>query len=59
MSLPTRKIGDTEVSSIGYGAMGISAYYGTTEPDEERFKVTSSPILLFMSVDCVSISTID
>jgi aryl-alcohol dehydrogenase-like predicted oxidoreductase len=39
MSLPTRKIGDTEVSSIGYGAMGISAYYGTTEPDEERFKV--------------------
>jgi aryl-alcohol dehydrogenase-like predicted oxidoreductase len=39
MSLPTRKIGDTAVSSIGYGAMGISAAYGKIDSDEERFKV--------------------
>ncbi|KAG1741422.1 NADP-dependent oxidoreductase domain-containing protein [Suillus paluster] len=35
----TRKIGTDDVSAIGFGAMGISAYYGQTEPDEERFKV--------------------
>ncbi|KAN0073779.1 NADP-dependent oxidoreductase domain containing protein [Tylopilus felleus] len=41
MAYPTRKIGkdNTPVSPIGFGAMGISAYYGETEPDEERFKV--------------------
>ncbi|KAG9309676.1 NADP-dependent oxidoreductase domain-containing protein [Chiua virens] len=39
MSYPTRKIGNTPVSAIGFGAMGISAFYGTTDPDEERFKV--------------------
>lgn len=41
MAYPTRKIGkgDTSVSAIGFGAMGISAYYGDTEPDEERLKV--------------------
>ncbi|KZP08099.1 Aldo/keto reductase [Athelia psychrophila] len=38
MSLPTRKIGQTEVSAIGYGAMGISRFYGeVTQTDEERF----------------------
>ncbi|TFY56508.1 hypothetical protein EVG20_g8898 [Dentipellis fragilis] len=37
--LPTRKIGDTEVTAIGYGAMGIAAYYGPPMPDEDRFKV--------------------
>jgi hypothetical protein len=36
---PTRKIGSDDVSAIGFGAMGISAFYGKTEPDEERFKV--------------------
>ncbi|KAG0708020.1 Aldo keto reductase [Suillus ampliporus] len=36
---PTRKIGTDDVSAIGFGAMGISAYYGQTESDEERFKV--------------------
>jgi aryl-alcohol dehydrogenase-like predicted oxidoreductase len=41
--LPTRKVGDTEVSAIGYGAMGISSYYGSAPPDEERFKVISVP----------------
>jgi len=39
MSYPTRKIGDVDVSAIGFGAMGISAFYGPVEPDEERFKV--------------------
>jgi hypothetical protein len=41
--LPTRKVGNTEVSAIGYGAMGISSYYGSAPPDEERFKVISVP----------------
>jgi len=39
MPLPTRKIGTTEVTALGYGAMGISAFYGSIESDEERFKV--------------------
>lgn len=39
MTLPTRKLGDVNVSALGFGAMGISAFYGPTEPDEERFKV--------------------
>ncbi|KAG7440952.1 Aldo/keto reductase [Guyanagaster necrorhizus] len=34
-----RKIGNASVSAVGFGAMGISVAYGTTEPDEERFKV--------------------
>jgi hypothetical protein len=38
-SLPTRKIGAHDVSAIGYGAMGIAAFYGAVESDEERFKV--------------------
>ncbi|KAI0360383.1 Aldo/keto reductase [Trametes cingulata] len=39
MPLPTRKLGDSDVTAIGYGAMGISAFYGKPLPDEERFKV--------------------
>ncbi|KAK7440582.1 Aldo-keto reductase str7 [Stygiomarasmius scandens] len=39
MSLPPRKIGNALVNPIGFGAMGISSYYGSTESDEERFKV--------------------
>jgi hypothetical protein len=38
-SLPTRKIGAHDVSSIGYGAMGISVFYGAVDADEERLKV--------------------
>ncbi|KAI0042050.1 Aldo/keto reductase [Auriscalpium vulgare] len=37
--LPTRKIGNTEVSAVGYGAMGIAGFYGEVPPDEERFKI--------------------
>ncbi|KAF7978875.1 hypothetical protein HWV62_44363 [Athelia sp. TMB] len=39
MSLPSRKIGNSTVSAIGYGAMGISVGYGDALPDEERFKI--------------------
>ena len=41
MSLPTRKIGERDITAMGYGAMGIAAFYGTPLPDEERFKVGS------------------
>ncbi|KAI0634766.1 Aldo/keto reductase [Trametes polyzona] len=37
--LPTRKIGNADVTAIGYGAMGIAAAYGDKLPDEERFKI--------------------
>ena len=39
MPLSPRKIGNSEVNPIGFGAMGISITYGQTDPDEERFKV--------------------
>lgn len=39
-SYPTRKIGSDQVSAIGFGAMGIAAFYGKPEPDEERLKVS-------------------
>ena len=39
MTFPTRKLGNDNVSAIGFGAMVLSAFYGVTEPDEERFKV--------------------
>jgi hypothetical protein len=39
MSLPTRKIGTSAVSAIGYGAMGIAWAYDNPLPDEERLEV--------------------
>ncbi|KAJ7636663.1 NADP-dependent oxidoreductase domain-containing protein [Roridomyces roridus] len=36
---PTRNIGTTTFPGIGFGAMGISTFYGAVESDEERFKV--------------------
>jgi hypothetical protein len=39
MSLPTRKIGKDDVTATGFGLMGLSAFYGAIESDEERFKV--------------------
>lgn len=39
MSFPTRKIGNSDVSAIGFGAMSIAAYYATTIGEAERFKV--------------------
>ena len=39
-SMPLRKLGNTKVSAIGYGAMGLSGFYGqAVTSDEERFKV--------------------
>ncbi|KAK3072394.1 hypothetical protein LTR53_006887 [Teratosphaeriaceae sp. CCFEE 6253] len=39
--LPTAKLGKNgpHVTRMGYGAMGLSAFYGAPKPDEERFKV--------------------
>ena len=37
--LSSRKIGATLVSPVGFGAMGISSFYGPVDSDEERFKV--------------------
>ncbi|KAH9846265.1 Aldo/keto reductase [Lenzites betulinus] len=39
MSLPTRKIGDSKVTAIGFGAMGIAAFYSTTLSEEDRMKL--------------------
>ena len=41
-SLLKRKIGNSDVFCIGYGAMGIGGVYDKDlkpQPDEERFKV--------------------
>jgi hypothetical protein len=38
-AISTRNIGGTQVSALGYGAMGIAAFYGSIQSDEERFKV--------------------
>jgi aryl-alcohol dehydrogenase-like predicted oxidoreductase len=40
MALPPRKIGSSLVHPIGYGAMGMSAFYGPGLSDEEAFKVS-------------------
>lgn len=39
--LPQRQLGKNGplVTELGFGAMGLSAFYGATESDEERFKV--------------------
>ncbi|KAF8632839.1 hypothetical protein AX15_001645 [Amanita polypyramis BW_CC] len=38
-NLSMRKIRNTPVSEIGFGAVGIPVFYGAIESDEERFKV--------------------
>lgn len=39
--LPTRQLGKLgpQVTALGFGAMGLSAFYGTPKPDSERFAV--------------------
>ncbi|KAL8915783.1 MAG: hypothetical protein Q9172_006671 [Xanthocarpia lactea] len=39
--LPTRQLGKNgpQVTALGYGAMGLSAFYGAPASDEERFKI--------------------
>ncbi len=46
--MPTRQLGKNgpQVSAIGYGAMGLSAFFGTPASDEERFKVLDRVIEL-------------
>ncbi|KAF6223944.1 hypothetical protein HO133_010518 [Letharia lupina] len=40
-SLPTRQLGKNgpQVTALGFGAMGLSAFYGKPESDEDRFKI--------------------
>ncbi|KAK3079470.1 hypothetical protein LTS18_004786 [Coniosporium uncinatum] len=40
-TLPTRKLGKNgpQITALGFGLMGLSAFYGKPLPDEERFKV--------------------
>ncbi len=47
-SIPTRQLGKNGpyVSAIGFGAMGLSAFYGPIASDEERFKVLDRVIEL-------------
>ena len=42
MAIHTRKIGNDVVSPIGFGLMALSAFYGATQKDEDRFKVGHS-----------------
>jgi hypothetical protein len=39
--LPTRKLGKygPQVPALGFGVMGLSAFYGKADPDEVRFPV--------------------
>jgi hypothetical protein len=43
MPLPTRIIGTSQVSAIGFGSMGLSAFYGKVPPDEQRLNVRFLP----------------
>lgn len=44
MALLTRKIGSTNVSALGFGAMGIAAFYATAISEAERFKVRNNSL---------------
>ena len=46
--IPQRRLGKNgpRVSAIGFGAMGLSMFYGTPASDEERFKVFDRAIEL-------------
>jgi hypothetical protein len=46
-SLPTRKIADANVTALGFGAMGMSAFYGSgaVESDEARFKASPGYVI--------------
>ncbi|KAF9526677.1 NADP-dependent oxidoreductase domain-containing protein [Crepidotus variabilis] len=44
MSLATRKIGNDDVSEIGFGAMGLSVWYGKVPSDDERLKILDTVV---------------
>ncbi|KAF9260258.1 Aldo/keto reductase [Marasmius fiardii PR-910] len=44
MPLPPRKIGTALVHPVGFGAMGISIWYGKVGTDEERFEVLDAAL---------------
>ncbi|KAJ8091804.1 Aldo-keto reductase str7 [Marasmius tenuissimus] len=44
MSVSPRKIGNAPVHPIGFGAMGISRFYGKVGTDEERFEVLDAAL---------------
>lgn len=48
VKVPTRQLGKNgpQVSALGFGAMGLSAFYGIPSSDEERFKVLDRAIEL-------------
>jgi len=41
MALPTRRLGKNgpKVTALGFGLMGLSAFYGAVQSDEERLKL--------------------
>ena len=41
-SLATRNIGTSSVTAIGWGAMGLSAFYGSVPPENKRLQVCGS-----------------
>ncbi|CAF2077858.1 unnamed protein product [Rotaria magnacalcarata] len=48
VTMPTRQLGKNgpSIAAVGFGAMGLSAYYGTPASDEVRFKVIDRAIEL-------------
>lgn len=40
-TVPTKKLGKNgpNVTELGFGTMGLSAFYGKPKPDEERYAV--------------------
>lgn len=40
-TVPAKKLGKNgpDVTSLGFGTMGLSAFYGKPKPDEERYAV--------------------
>lgn len=43
---PQRKIGGDDVAEMGLRLMGLSAFYGQVDSDEERFKLSRLVISL-------------
>ena len=51
-TLPTRKLGKHDVTAVGYGAMGIAAFYGTIDSDMDRLQVRQ-----LLHIGCVAFNT--